>query len=57
MLFRIVEITSKGGNYLLNIGPDGNGVIPDASVKMLKETGTWMKINGKPSTGQADGRQ
>lgn len=47
MLFWIVEITSKGGNYLLNIGPDGNGVIPEASVKMLKEIGAWMKINGE----------
>jgi len=46
MLFWIVEIASKGGNYLLNVGPDGNGVIPEASVKILKEIGAWMKING-----------
>jgi len=47
MLFWIVEIASKGGNYLLNIGPDGNGIIPEASVKILKEIGSWMKINGE----------
>ena len=47
MLFWIVEIASKGGNYLLNVGPDGNGVIPEASVKILKEIGAWMKINGE----------
>ena len=47
MLFWIVEIASKGGNYLLNVGPDGNGVIPAASVKILKEIGAWMKINGE----------
>jgi alpha-L-fucosidase len=47
MLFWIVEIASKGGNYLLNVGPDGNGIIPEASVKVLKEIGAWMKINGE----------
>jgi alpha-L-fucosidase len=47
MLFWIVEIASKGGNYLLNVGPDGNGVIPEASVKILKEIGAWMRINGE----------
>ena len=47
MLFWIVEIASKGGNYLLNIGPDGNGVIPEESVKILKEIGAWMTINGE----------
>src|SRR5258706_1178604 len=47
MLFWIVEIASKGGNYLLNIGPDGNGVVPEASVKILKEIGAWMKENGE----------
>ena len=47
MLFWIVEIASKGGNYLLNVGPDGSGVIPEASVKILKEIGAWMKINGE----------
>jgi alpha-L-fucosidase len=47
MLFWIAEIASKGGNYLLNVGPDGNGVIPEASVKILKEIGAWMKINGE----------
>ena len=47
MLFWIVEIASKGGNYLLNIGPDGNGVIPEESVNILKGIGRWMKINGE----------
>jgi alpha-L-fucosidase len=47
MLFWIAEIASKGGNYLLNVGPDGNGVIPEESVKILKGVGAWMKINGE----------
>lgn len=47
ILLWIAEIASKGANYLLNIGPDGNGVIPEESVKVLKEVGKWMKINGE----------
>jgi alpha-L-fucosidase len=47
MLFWIAEIASKGGNYLLNVGPDGNGIIPEESAKILKGIGSWMKINGE----------
>ena len=47
MLFWIAEIASKGGNYLLNVGPDGNGKIPEESVKILKGIGTWMRTNGE----------
>jgi alpha-L-fucosidase len=39
------DIASKGGNYLLNVGPTSLGLIPDASVERLKEMGAWMKIN------------
>jgi alpha-L-fucosidase len=46
VLFWVVEIASKGGNYLLNVGPDGNGIIPNECFKILKEIGDWMKING-----------
>lgn len=42
MLF---DIASKGGNYLLNVGPTAEGVIPEASVKILQEVGNWMKVN------------
>jgi len=47
MIFWLVDIASKGGNYLLNVGPDGNGVFPQESVKILKGIGAWMKINGE----------
>jgi alpha-L-fucosidase len=47
VLFWIVEIASKGGNYLLNVGPDGNGVIPKESVDLLKQVGLWMNANGE----------
>lgn len=47
VLYWIVEIASKGGNYLLNIGPKGDGTVPQESVNLLYEVGNWMKINGE----------
>ncbi|HSC40353.1 MAG TPA: alpha-L-fucosidase, partial [Chitinophagaceae bacterium] len=41
----LFDIASKGGNYLLNVGPDANGVIPAESVKILEQVGQWMKVN------------
>ena len=43
---RLVEIASKGGNYLLNIGPRGDGSLPEASVAVLHAVGNWMQKNG-----------
>ena len=43
----LIDIASKGGNYLLNVGPTPEGLIPDASVERLKEIGAWMKTNGE----------
>ena len=43
----LCDIASKGGNYLLNVGPDSHGVIPAESVKRLAEVGEWMKVNGE----------
>ena len=42
----LCDIASKGGNYLLNVGPDSLGEIPQESVKRLAEVGRWMKVNG-----------
>lgn len=43
----LIDCASKGGNYLLNVGPTGEGLIPEASVQRLEEIGRWMKINGE----------
>ena len=43
----LVDIASKGGNFLLNVGPTAEGEIPEASVERLKEIGSWMQLNGK----------
>jgi alpha-L-fucosidase len=43
----LVDIASKGGNYLLNVGPTADGLIPAESVRRLRDMGRWMKINGE----------
>ncbi len=47
----LVDIASKGGNYLLNIGPKGDGSVPEDSVKSMRAIGAWMKVNGESITG------
>jgi len=44
---QLVEIVSKGGNLLLNVGPEGTGEFPPQAVERLKVIGDWMKINGE----------
>jgi alpha-L-fucosidase len=46
LLRNLVDIVSKGGNYLLNVGPTAEGEIPAESIQRLKEVGAWMKVNG-----------
>ena len=43
----LVDIASKGGNYLLNVGPTGDGSIPPESVERMAAMGKWMKVNGE----------
>jgi len=43
----LVDIASKGGNYLLNVGPTSEGLIPAPSVERLRAVGQWMKVNGQ----------
>jgi alpha-L-fucosidase len=47
LIHNLVDIASKGGNYLLNVGPTGEGLIPDASVERLQAIGQWMQVNGE----------
>jgi alpha-L-fucosidase len=46
LIRNLVDIASKGGNYLLNVGPTSEGLIPGPSVERLKAVGAWMKVNG-----------
>jgi alpha-L-fucosidase len=43
----LVDVVAKGGNYLLNVGPDANGELPPVAVDRLREIGAWMKVNGE----------
>ncbi|MDD2600052.1 MAG: alpha-L-fucosidase [Kiritimatiellae bacterium] len=45
LIRNLIDIASKGGNYLLNIGPKADGSIPIQSVEALKAIGGWMKVN------------
>jgi alpha-L-fucosidase len=45
--FKLIDIVSKGGNYLLNVGPMSNGVIPQESQDNLRTVGRWLKANGE----------
>lgn len=47
LIRKLIDITSKGGNYLLNVGPTAEGLIPGPSVERLARVGQWMKVNGE----------
>ncbi|MEP5341560.1 MAG: alpha-L-fucosidase [Algibacter sp.] len=47
LLYYFVDIMSKGGNYLLNIGPDGVGHVPEESANGLREMGEWIEMNSE----------
>lgn len=47
LIKKLVECVSKGGNLLLNVGPDATGRFPKESLAILKEIGAWMHDNGK----------
>jgi alpha-L-fucosidase len=55
LIRNLVDITSKGGNYLLNVGPTADGEIPAESIRLLKEVGAWMKVNGEAIYGSQAG--
>jgi alpha-L-fucosidase len=41
----LADIAGKGGNYLLNVGPTSQGILPPEAVRVLGEVGQWMKVN------------
>ncbi|WP_342990191.1 MULTISPECIES: alpha-L-fucosidase [Bacteroides] len=43
LILSLIDIASKGGNFLLNIAPDGEGAIPEINYRRLKDVGDWMK--------------
>ncbi len=47
LIYNLADIAAKGGNYLLNVGPTAEGLIPDASVERLAKMGDWMDVNSE----------
>ncbi len=47
VIHMLLDIVSKGGNYLLGVGPDASGDLPGGVVKRLREIGRWLDINGE----------
>jgi len=47
LIRKLIDIASKGGNFLLNVGPTAEGVFPDAINERLAQIGAWMKVNGE----------
>jgi len=47
ILFKLVDVASKGGNYLLNVGPTSAGVVPAECQSNLLTVGRWLKVNGE----------
>ena len=47
LLRNLIDISSKGGNYLLNIGPDSTGRVPPAEAERLQQVGQWLSVNGE----------
>jgi alpha-L-fucosidase len=47
LIRNLIDIASKGGNYLLNVGPEEDGTFPQESIDRLQQIGAWMKVNGE----------
>ena len=52
---QLVDAVSKGGDYLLDVGPTGTGVIPQAAADTLKRVGGWLAQNGESIYGASAG--
>lgn len=47
LVIMLVDLVSRGGNLLLDIGPDGDGTIPVVMEERLIQIGDWLKVNGE----------
>lgn len=53
----LIDVVSKGGNLLLNIGPRADGIIPEGDQKILKDLAAWMKVNSEAIRGAMPWKQ
>lgn len=47
IIHNLIEVVSKNGNLLLNVGPKGDGSIPEKDLEILQEIGDWLRVNGE----------
>ena len=47
LVYNLLKVVSKGGNFLLNVGPTGEGIMPLETTRIFDEVGEWMAINGE----------
>jgi alpha-L-fucosidase len=55
LIRNLIDITSKGGNYLLNVDPSAECLIPEPEVQRLAEMGRWVKVHGEAIYGTTPG--
>jgi alpha-L-fucosidase len=55
LIYNLVEIASRGGNYLLNVGPSPQGTFPPQAVERLSAIGRWMAVNAESIHGATYG--
>ena len=43
----LIDVVAKGGNFLLNVGPDADGELPPPALERMEQIGRWMQVNGQ----------